>query len=131
MIGSRTRALAVSTAFATLAFATLAFAAPAFASPFDGSWKMVLTTTNGHCGIINIGVAIDAGHISATSGRFVMHKIFLDGRISGSGATKINGVAGPRQAVGVGKFTKVKGSGKWQGTGPSGVCSGVWVADRA
>lgn len=113
------------------ALATLAFAAPAFASPFDGSWNMVLTTTNGHCGIINIGVAVTGGHISATRGSFVMHKIFLDGRISGSGATKINGVAGPRQAVGVGKFTKVKGSGKWQGTGPSGVCSGVWVADRA
>lgn len=124
MIGNRMRVLALSTAL-------LAFAAPAFASPFDGSWKMVLTTTNGHCGIINIGVAVASGHISATSGRFVMHKIFLDGRISGSGATKINGVAGPRQAVGIGKFTKVKGSGNWHGTGPSGVCSGVWVADRA
>jgi hypothetical protein len=126
MIGNRMRAFAITTAFATLAFA-----APALASPFDGSWKMVLTTTNGHCGIISIGVAVTAGHISATSGKFVMHKIVLDGRIAGSGATKINGVAGPRQAVGVGKFTKVKGSGKWNGTGPSGVCSGVWVADRA
>ena len=44
-----------------------------------------------------------------------------------AGKTKINGVAGPRQAVGIGKFTKVKGSGKWNGTGPSG----VWTADRA
>ncbi|MGE5260658.1 MAG: hypothetical protein ACM3MH_07250 [Actinomycetota bacterium] len=126
MIGNRMRALALTTAVATLAFA-----APAFASPFDGSWKMVLTTTNGHCGIINIGVAIDGGHISATSGRFVAHKIFLNGQIWGQGKTKINGVAGPRQAVGVGRFTKVKGSGNWHGTGPSGVCSGVWVADRA
>ncbi len=126
MIGNRMRTFALSTALAVLAFA-----APAFASPFDGSWKMVLTTTNGHCGIINIGVAINGGHISATSGRFVMHKIVLDGRISGSGAAKINGVAGPRQAVGVGKFTKIKGSGKWHGVGPSGVCSGVWIADRA
>lgn len=126
MIGNRMRAFALATAFATLAFA-----APALAAPFDGSWKMVLTTTNGHCGIINIGVSVTGGHISATSGKFVMHKIFLDGRIAGSGATKMNGVAGPRQAVGIGKFTKVKGSGKWNGTGPSGVCSGVWVADRA
>jgi hypothetical protein len=126
MIGNRMRAFALATAFVTLAFA-----APALAAPFDGSWKMVLTTTNGHCGIINIGVAVTGGHISATSGKFVMHKIFLDGRISGSGATKINGVAGPRQAVGIGKFTRAKGSGKWNGTGPSGVCSGVWTADRA
>jgi hypothetical protein len=125
MIGNRMRALALTTAVATLAFA-----APALASPYDGSWKMVLTTTNGHCGIINIGVAIDAGHISATSGRFVAHKIVLNGEIWGSGKTKINGVAGPRQAVGIGRFTRVKGSGNWHGTGPSGVCSGVWVADR-
>lgn len=125
IIGNRMRAFAVATAVATLAFA-----APALASPFDGSWKMVLTTTNGHCGIINIGVAVNSGHISATSGRFVTHKIFLNGQIWGSGKTTINGVAGPRQAVGTGTFSSAKGSGKWNGTGPSGVCSGVWVADR-
>jgi hypothetical protein len=125
MIGNRMRAFALSTAFALLCCAP-----PALAAKFDGSWNMVRTTTNGHCGVIDIGVAVTGGHISATSGKFVMHKIFLDGRISGSGATKINGVAGPRQAFGTGKFTSVKGSGKWNGTGPSGVCSGVWVADR-
>ena len=80
LIGNHMRAFAVATAVATLAFA-----APALASPFDGSWKMVLTTTNGHCGIINIGVAVNGGHISATSGRFVTHKIFLDGLILGLG----------------------------------------------
>lgn len=60
-----------------------------------------------------------------------MHKIFLAGRIFGGGTTEINGVAGPRQAVGTGRFTRSKASGKWNGTGPSGVCSGYWVADRA
>ena len=47
---------------------------------------MVLVTTNGHCGVINIGMAVNGGHISATSGKFVMHKIALAGLISGSGA---------------------------------------------
>ena len=75
----------------------------------DGSWNMVLVTTNGHCGVINIGMAVNGGHISATSGKFVMHKIALAGLISGSGATKINGVAGPRQAIGTGRFTQVEG----------------------
>jgi hypothetical protein len=128
MIGNRMRAFAVTTAFALLCFA-----APATASrlPYDGSWTMVLVTTNGHCGVIKIGMAVNGGHISATSGKFVTHPIQLAGIIYGSGQTKINGVAGPRQAVGVGRFTKAKGSGKWNGTGPSGVCSGVWVADRA
>lgn len=126
MIGHRMRAFALSSAFAFLAFAQ-----PAFASPYDGSWTMVLTTTNGHCGVINIGVAIAGGHISATSGKFVAHRIALNGQIWGSGKTKINGVAGPRQAIGIGRFTRVKGSGTWNGTGPSGVCSGVWAAARA
>ena len=126
MIGNRLCPVAMAASLAILCFAR-----PAIAAKFDGSWKMVLTTTNGHCGIINIGVAVTGGQISATSGKFVMHKIALAGRIAGSGATKINGVAGPRQAVGTGKFTPAMGSGKWNGTGPSGVCSGVWGATRA
>ena len=91
---------------------------------------MVLVTTNGHCGVIKMGMAVNGGHISATSGKFVSHRIALAGLIWDSGATKINGVAGPRQAFGTGQFTRVKGSGKWKGTGPSGVCAGVWTAVR-
>jgi len=125
MIGNRICAAAAATA---LAF--LCSAAPAYAAPYDGSWNMALVTTSGHCGVIKIGMAVDRGRISATSGRFVMHKISLAGLISGSGQTKINGVAGPRLAKGVGHFTRAKGSGKWNGTGPSGVCSGYWVATR-
>ena len=125
MISKRMSAFALSAAIATLCLA-----APATAAKFDGNWNLVLVTTNGHCGVINMGMAVNGGHISATSGKFVMHKIALAGLISGSGATKINGVAGPRQAVGTGRFTRVKGSGKWTGTGPSGVCAGVWTAVR-
>jgi hypothetical protein len=125
MIGNRIHAVALAAAIVIFGSA-----APATASPFDGSWDMVLVTTNGHCGVIKIGMAVNGGHISATHGRFAFHKIALAGLISGSGQTKINGVAGPRQAVGTGRFTSVKGSGKWNGTGPSGVCSGYWVADR-
>jgi hypothetical protein len=126
MIGNALRAVAL-----TAAFSLLSFAAFAKAAPYDGSWTMQLVTTSGHCGVIKMGMAVKAGLISATSGKFVRHKISLAGRIAGSGATKINGVAGPRQAVGTGRFIKAKGSGKWNGTGPSGVCSGYWVANRA
>ncbi len=125
MIGTWMRSFALSAALVMVYSAS-----PAIAASFDGSWSMVLVTTNGHCGVIKMGMAVNRGHISATSGRFVTHKIFLVGLISGSGATKINGVAGPRQAVGVGRFTRSKGSGKWNGTGPSGVCSGYFVATR-
>jgi len=78
MIGKRTRAAA-----AAAAFAILSFAAPASAAPFDGRWHMDLVTTNGHCGVIRMGMAVNRGHISATSGRFVMHKILLAGLIYG------------------------------------------------
>lgn len=126
MIGNALRAVALAAAFATISFAAFAKAAP-----YDGSWTMVLVTTSGHCGTIKMGMAVKAGLISATSGKFVRHKISLAGRVASSGATKINGVAGPRQAIGVGQFTSAKGSGKWNGTGPSGVCSGYWVTNRA
>ncbi len=126
MIANAMRAVALAGAFTLLSFAALAKTAP-----YDGSWTMQLVTTSGHCGVINMGMAVTGGHISATSGKFVAHKIFLNGLIWGSGTAKINGVAGPRQAVGTGRFTKAKGSGKWNGTGPSGVCSGYWVAVRA
>ena len=123
MIGNRFCAFVLSTAFAIIASAL-----PAAAAPFDGSWNMALVTTSGHCGVIKIGMAVNRGRISATSGRFVMH---LAGHISGSGATTIKGVAGTRVANGVGHFTRSKGIGKWNGTGPSGVCSGVWTAVRS
>ena len=111
MIGNALRAVALAAAFATISFAALAKAAP-----YDGSWTMVLVTTSGHCGTIKMGMAVKGGLISATSGKFVRHKISLAGRIAGSGATKINGVAGPRQAIGTGQFTKPRAAAS--GTAP-------------
>jgi hypothetical protein len=123
MIGNRIRGLA-----SAAALATLCFAAPANAAPFDGAWKMSLVTTDGHCGVISVGLAIQGGKIASTSGKFVMRPIHIAGLVSGSGQAKMNGVAGPRQAKGIGRFTRGKGKGQWNGTGPSGVCSGYWIA---
>ncbi|MGH6867025.1 MAG: hypothetical protein ACREDO_12880 [Methyloceanibacter sp.] len=92
---------------------------------------MFLVTTNGHCGKINVGLAIRGGKIRSTSGKFVMRPIHIAGTVSSSGQARMNGVAGPREAQGTGRFKKSKGSGKWNGTGPSGVCSGTWFAVRA
>jgi hypothetical protein len=127
MIGNRNRMCAVAL---SAAFAILCFAAPAHAARYDGAWKMSLVTTNGHCGVINVGLAISGGRISATSGKFVWHPIHIAGLISGSGHARMNGVAGPRQAAGTGLFARSQARGKWNGTGPSGVCSGYWVAVR-
>ena len=123
MIGNRIRAATTAAALATLCLAT-----PAHAAPFDGAWKMSLVTTDGHCGVISVGLAIRGGKITSTSGKFVMRPIQINGVVSGAGNAQMNGVAGPRKATGNGRFTRTKGKGSWNGVGPSGVCSGYWIA---
>ncbi|MBM3543810.1 MAG: hypothetical protein FJX44_04790 [Alphaproteobacteria bacterium] len=126
MIGTRICAFAL-----VAALASISTAVPATAAPFDGSWQMVMMTTNGHCGQIRVGLAISGGRITSTSGKFVMRPIHIAGHVSGSGQVRMNGVAGPRKAEGTGHFNRSKGYGEWNGTGPSGVCSGIWTAVRA
>ena len=132
MIGNRMRAFALSTAFAFICSAP-----PAIAAPFDGNWSMVAVTTSGHCGKIKIGLEISSGRIFSIGGSFARHPIEVAGRISASGQVKMNAVAGPRSAHGTGRFGRLRdgkalaGTGTWLGTGPSGVCSGVWNATRS
>jgi hypothetical protein len=126
MIGNRMRAFALSTALVIICSAP-----PAIAAPFDGNWSMVAMTTSGHCGKIKIGLGISRGRIYSTSGKFAFHPIQLAGRVSASGQAKMNAVAGPRKAQGIGRFVRSRGSGTWAGTGPSGLCSGVWSAIRS
>jgi hypothetical protein len=126
MIGNRMRALALSTAFAIICSAP-----PAIAGGFEGNWNRVAVTASGHCGNIPIGMAISRGQIYSTGGKFAFHRIQLAGRVSASGQARINAVAGPRVAHGTGRFNRSRGSGTWAGTGPSGLCSGVWSATRS
>ncbi len=114
----------------TTAFAILWFAPPANAAPVDGTWSMIAVTTDGHCGQIEIGLAIDRGRISSTSGKFVFRRIQIAGLVSSSGQAKLTGVAGPREAQGAGRFFGSRATGSWSGTGPSGVCSGFRNAPR-
>jgi len=114
----------------TTAFAILWSASPANAAPFDGTWSMIAVTTDGHCGQIKIGLAIDQGRISSTSGKFVFRRIQIAGLVSSSGQAKLAAVAGPREAQGAGRFLGSRATGSWSGTGPSGVCSGFWNATR-
>jgi hypothetical protein len=92
---------------------------------------MVAVTTSGHCGKIPIGLGISRGRIYSTGGSFVFHRIQVAGRVSASGQVRMNAVAGPRVAQGIGRFGRSRGSGTWSGTGPSGLCSGVWNAIRS
>jgi len=126
MTGNRIFALAL-----WIVFAITCFAPPAIAARYDGKWSMLAVTTSGHCGKIPIGVGISRGRIFSTGGSFVAYPIRLGGNVSASGQTRMTAVAGPRIAHGTGRFTHIQGRGTWSGTGPSGVCSGVWTAVRS
>jgi hypothetical protein len=126
MIGNCKRTIALSAASAILSSTP-----PAIAAQFDGEWSMVAETTRGHCGTIEVGLGIDRGRIYSTGGSFAFYPIRLGGRISASGQVRMNAVAGPRTAHGTGRFGQFRGSGTWAGRGPSGLCSGVWSANRS
>ncbi len=126
MIGYRMCTIALAAAAGLLWSAP-----PAVAARFDGNWRMVAVTTNGHCGDIEVGLGISHGRIYSTYGSFAFYPIELSGRISGSGEARMRAVAGPRTARGSGHFGRFRGSGTWIGHGPSGVCSGVWSAHRS
>jgi hypothetical protein len=126
MIGNRKRTIALSAVSAIVSSTP-----PAIAAQFDGEWSMVAETTRGHCGTIEVGLGIDHGRIYSTGGSFAFYPIRLGGRISASGQVRMNAVAGPRTAHGTGRFGRFRGSGTWAGRGPSGLCSGVWSANRS
>lgn len=110
--------------------ATLSFTQPTSAAKYDGSWSMTAVTTNGHCGIIPIGLGIAHGRVHSTGGSFAFYPIQLGGRVSGSGRIQLKAVAGPRIAHGTGRLNGIQGRGTWSGRGPSGLCSGEWSATR-
>jgi hypothetical protein len=124
MIGNRISAIALAAASATF------FSTPsAIASPFDGNWGVVAQTTQGHCGSIQFDLAINRGGLYSASEYYVFgYPAQLFGRVSPSGYVRANGIAGPRTALVTGHFRRFQGSGTWAGSGPSGVCSGIWNA---
>jgi hypothetical protein len=126
MIGNRMCTIAL-----TAASAIICSAPPASATRFDGNWSLVAETTRGHCGSIDLGLAISRGRIYSTSGSFAFYPVQLGGRVSGSGHVQMQAVAGPRTAHGAGQFGRFRGSGTWAGRGPSGICSGIWSATRS
>ena len=124
MIGNRICAIALAGASATVCSIP-----SAIAEPFDGNWNVVAQTTQGHCGSMQFALAIDRGRLYSGSGYYVFgYPAQLGGRVSPSGYVQANGVAGPRTAYATGRLHRFQGSGTWAGSGPSGVCSGVWNA---
>jgi hypothetical protein len=109
---------------------TMALIGGARAASFDGSWNVVVYTTNGHCGVSAWQVGINGGQLNSTGAMLGGYPAALGGVVSPSGQLRLNGVAGPRTARGSGRLLTNQGSGTWSGVGPSGTCSGVWNATR-
>src|SRR5215475_475714 len=81
MIGNRICAIALAAASATICSTP-----SASASPFDGNWSVVAQTTQGHCGSIHFGLAINRGRLYSASGYYVSgYPAQLGGRVSPSG----------------------------------------------
>jgi hypothetical protein len=125
MSGNRICAIAL-----TAVSAIICFAPSAIAAPFDGNWNVVAQTTDGHCGSIQFGIAISGGRIYSGVASYDGYAAQVGGRVSPSGQVRVNAVAGPRIADGAGRLGESQGGGTWAGSGPSGVCSGVWGATR-
>lgn len=114
-----------------IATAILCAPPPALAASFDGPWSMVAVTTRGHCGTVDIGLGVNRGRLHSTGGFFAFYPIAISGRVSAGGHVRMVAVAGPRTARGTGRFSRGQGSGTWSGRGPSGLCSGIWRANRS
>ena len=81
MVGNRICAIALAAAFAAICSTPSAFAAP-----FDGNWSVVAQTTQGHCGSMRFGLAINRGRLYSASGYYVFgYPALLAGRVSPSG----------------------------------------------
>jgi hypothetical protein len=66
MIGNRICAIALAAASATICSTPFAIA-----SPFDGTRSVVAQTTQGHCGNIQFGLAINRDRLYSASGYYV------------------------------------------------------------
>jgi hypothetical protein len=118
-------------AAAALATTTVLISLPlAEAARYDGGWNMIAQTTRGHCGVINVILGVERGRIFSTGGSFAFYPINVDGRVTKWGRARMTAIAGPRIARGTGRFGATRTEGTWQGRGPSGLCSGIWTANR-
>jgi hypothetical protein len=126
MIGKFARTFILVAAFAAPVIAPASFASAA--TRFDGAWSVLIITQAGPCDqsyrfrgqIVNGNLAYDG-----------VGMINMSGRVAPSGAIVVTVSSGQNRAVGSGRLAISTGGGKWRGQGPSGVCSGVWSAQRA
>ena len=115
----RTSVLAVAcmTAFATESLAR---------TPYDGSWSVLIVTTQGDCDrAYRYGVSIVNGNIQYEGG-----VVNMSGQVSGSGRVRVSLTSGGARASGTGRLSRSAGTGNWSGVSGPNRCSGYWEAAR-
>lgn len=92
-------------------------------SAFDGSWSLLIETASGPC---------DRGYRLGLDvvGGIVMHDGTPYGRVTSRGDVRVRVESGALSGVGGGRLSRSSGRGMWRGVGPSGACSGNWIAQR-
>jgi hypothetical protein len=94
---------------------------------FDGEWSVLIITDSGPCGqTYRYGLRIAAGQFYYEGGMGAA----LSGRVDRSGNVRVSLRQGDSVAQGTGRLSRSAGAGRWQGTSPSGRCSGRWQAER-
>jgi hypothetical protein len=104
------------------------FTSPSSArSSFDGAWSVVIVTRAGACTptlrypvAITNGIVTNGGDSPAS----------VSGRVAPTGAVRVTVQAGGSWAAGSGHLSTSGGSGVWRGQGSSGLCQGIWQAER-
>ena len=104
------------------------FTSPSSArSSFDGAWSVVIVTRAGACTptlrypvAITNGIVTNGGDSPAS----------VSGHVAPTGAVRVTVQAGGSWASGSGHLSATGGNGIWRGQGSSGLCQGIWQAER-
>jgi hypothetical protein len=125
MIGHTFRNIVLAGALASAGITTQVGTAVARTS-HDGSWSVLIITESGACDrAYRYGVQISNGYVLGGDG-----SANLQGHVANNGAVRVSVSAGDQRATGSGRLSRDRGSGEWRGQGPTGTCSGRWMAER-
>jgi hypothetical protein len=98
--------------------------APRGSSLYDGTWSVVIQTTQGNCpATVRAGVRILGGRVTPADQDYS-----VAGQVGPTGAIRVNVSAGGQGAGGSGHLSGNSGHGLWRTW--SGECSGQWTAER-
>jgi hypothetical protein len=94
---------------------------------FNGNWSVQIITNRGNCDrAYRYGVQIYNGRIAFVGNA----PVNFFGTVTRAGSVRVTVSAGEQRANGSGRLGRDSGRGVWRGRGPTGACSGTWVASR-